>query len=105
MSNSDRARLGRNLKTAREAACVTQTQAAAAVQRTRQTIVNWENEEHSAEPSTPQLAVLGELYGVTPKDLRFAEIERQPARAKEMPTESFEPVSSKDAAKKRGRSA
>ena len=76
MSNSDRARLGRNLKTAREAAGVTQTQAAAAVQRTRQTIVNWENEEHSAEPSTPQLAVLGELYGVTPKDLRFAEIER-----------------------------
>jgi transcriptional regulator with XRE-family HTH domain len=102
-TQDDLARLARNLKTARLARGITQPQAAAAVGvKSRQTIVNWESPENEAEPSTKQLAVLAELYGVTPKDLRFAEeLERQPARAKEMPLDSFVPQSSAPA-KKRG---
>ena len=79
MIDKDLARLARNLKTARTAKGITQPGAAAAVSKTRQTIVNWENPANAAEPSSAELAILARLYGVTPRDLRFEELERRSA--------------------------
>jgi transcriptional regulator with XRE-family HTH domain len=79
MIDNDLARLSRNLKTARTAKGITQPEAAAEVSKTRQTIVNWENPANPAEPSSAELATLARLYGVTPRDLRFEELERQAA--------------------------
>lgn len=85
MINEDQARLARNLKTAREARRVTQEAAAKAVGKSRQTIVNWENPTNTAEPSSSELAILAERYGVSAKDLRFAPLELRPAAAQEEP--------------------
>jgi len=79
MINEDLRRLARNLKTARRARGITQPAAGGAVEKTRQTIVNWESETNTAEPSSAELSVLAELYGVSSRDLRFAELERQSA--------------------------
>lgn len=74
MSLSDRARLARNLRIAREAARVSQTDAGKAVGKTRGTIVNWENPARPAEPDSDEVAILATLYGLTSRDLRFGEL-------------------------------
>lgn len=93
MTNEDLARLARNLKTAREARKISQTEAGRAVGKSRQTIVNWESPESTAEPSTSELATLASKYGVSARDLRFEDLERQPAavRPTHAPTIEAEP--------------
>lgn len=81
MELTDRERLSVNLKVAREAKGVTQRAAAEALGVVRGTIVNWENPQNAAEPSSDQVSRLGALYGVSSRDLRFAALARQPAAA------------------------
>lgn len=73
---SDRDRLARNLKEAREAKGISQSEAAVAVGKSRGTIANWEQIGGEFEPRSAELAILAKLYGIGAKDLRFAELER-----------------------------
>lgn len=90
-----------NLRTAREAARISQTAAGEAVGKTRGTIVNWENPENSAEPDSDEVAILATLYGLSSQELRFAELltptaaivappRQGPSVTREPPEETFD---------------
>ena len=71
---SDKFRLAKNLRLARVAKGLTQIQAAALVQKSRQTVNSWEREDESAaSPDDADLDVLAEAYGVTRATLRYGE--------------------------------
>lgn len=72
----DKSQLARNLREARLARGISQAKAAQAVGKSRQTIVNWESPTETPEPSEGDLQVLANLYGVSPRDLRYGRITR-----------------------------
>src|SRR3954465_2045301 len=72
---SDKTQLSRNLRLARVGAKLTQTEVAAAVGKSRQTINAWEREEDGAPtPDETELAKLADLYGRSVRDLRYADL-------------------------------